>query len=167
MKVKDAVRISMSIPLYFEAVFIDSSGNILKRKQVTSYHDLVVDGGFTGNFPITIFDSLSQDNGKRIPDPATIGIRIDAPEQIKYDSIGAGLAPVPIHRFRSYIAAFYNYVIENLNRVPLTSKDWERTISVSSGDIGPKIRRLSVQEKNLLIGNGYYATERFFSGQSK
>lgn len=28
MKVKDAVRASMSVPLYFEAVFIDSTGNV-------------------------------------------------------------------------------------------------------------------------------------------
>jgi NTE family protein len=165
MKVKDAVRISMSIPMYFEAVIIDSTGNVLNRKQATSYHDVMVDGGFTGNFPITIFDSTHLDNSvlKRFPDKATIGIRIDTPEQIKYDSLGNGLAPIPIYRFKNYMAAFYNYVIENLNRVPLTQQDWERTISVSSGEIGPKIRRLSVQEKNLLINNGYSATDRFFS----
>lgn len=163
MKVKDAVRISMSIPLYFEAVIIDSSGHVLSRKQANAYHDLVVDGGLTGNFPITIFDSLSTDHGvvKRSANPATIGIRIDTPEQIGYDSLGKGLAPIPIQRFRNYMAAFYSYAIENLNRVPLVSQDWERTVSISSGDIGPKIRKLSVEEKNFLIGNGYAAMDRF------
>jgi NTE family protein len=166
MKVKDAIRISMSIPLYFEAVIIDSSGHVMSRKQATSYHDLVVDGGFTGNFPITIFDSTTVDRGvsKRAINRATIGIRIDTPEQIKYDSLGNGLAPIPIHRFRNYMAAFYNFVIENLNRVPLVGQDWERTVSISSGDIGPKIRRLSVQEKNLLIDNGYAAMAEFCAG---
>lgn len=169
MKVKDAVRISMSIPLYFEAVIIDSSGHVLNRKQANVYHDLVVDGGLTGNFPITIFDSLSTDHGvvKRIANPATLGIRIDTPEQIRYDSLGKGLAPIPIQRFRNYMAAFYSYAIENLNRVPLISQDWERTVSISSGDIGPKIRKLSVDEKNFLIGNGYAAMERFRKRRSK
>jgi NTE family protein len=163
MKVKDAVRISMSIPLYFEAVIIDSTGHVLNRKQANAYHDLVVDGGLTGNFPITIFDSVRTDHGvvTRIANPATIGIRIDTPEQIRYDSLGKGLAPIPIQRFRNYMAAFYSYAIENLNRVPLISEDWKRTVSISSGDIGPKIRKLSVEEKDLLIGNGYGAMEKF------
>lgn len=65
------------------------------------------------------------------------------------------------------MAAFYSYAIENLNRVPLISEDWERTVSISSGDIGPKIRKLSVEEKDLLIGNGYAAMERFCNGRKQ
>lgn len=95
----------------------------------------------------------------------TIGLRIDTPEQIRYDSMQAGLAPIPITRFRHYVASFYNYVIENLNRSTLTSDDWKRTISISSGAIGPKIRKLSVQEKNLLVSNGYQAARAFFGGK--
>jgi NTE family protein len=165
MKVKDAVRISMSIPLYFEAMVIDSLGHILPKKSMNSYHDLVVDGGFTGNFPITLFDSLVSDNRNqiRVTNPQTLGLRIDTPEQIKYDSLGGkGLAPSPISRFRNYIGALYNYVIENLNRGMLTADDWDRTISISSGNIGPKVKRLSVGEKNMLIMNGYNAAKQYF-----
>lgn len=167
MKVKDAVRISMSIPMYFEAVFIDSAGNVLRKKSARPHHNLVVDGGFTGNFPITIFDSTSIENGvtKRFANRQTLGIRIDTPEQIRYDSLGNGLAPIPVKRFRHYIAAFYSYVIENLNRVPLTQQDWERTVSVSSGDIGPRIRKLPPEEKDLLITNGYDAMKKFLARQ--
>ncbi|HEY3405137.1 MAG TPA: patatin-like phospholipase family protein [Ohtaekwangia sp.] len=163
MKVKDAVRISMSIPLYFEAVFIDASGKVLDKKSATGDFDIMVDGGLTGNFPIHIFDSLTViDNRQvRIPDLTTIGIRVDTPEQIGYDSLHKGLAPIPIDRFRGYVSAFYNYAIENLNRNQLTDKDWKRTVSISSGDIGPKIRKLSVQEKDFLIRNGYQATADF------
>jgi NTE family protein len=165
MKVKDAVRISMSIPLYFEARVIDSVGHVLSKAPKNSYYDLVVDGGFTGNFPITMFDSLTSLNGiqSRVANVKTIGLRIDTPEQIKYDSLGKGLAPVPISRFKNYIGAFYNYVIENLNRGALTAEDWDRTISISSGSIGPKIRKLSVGEKNLLITNGYNAARKHFA----
>jgi NTE family protein len=162
MKVKDAVRISMSIPLYFEAVIIDSAGTVLRKPPQSPNHDLVVDGGFTGNFPITIFDSTYIHNGtmKRIANRETLGLRIDSPEQIKYDSLGLGLAPIPVSRFRNYIGAFYNYVIENLNRNLLTPEDWDRTISISSGAIGPKIRKLNPSEKNLLVSNGYNAMKR-------
>ena len=165
MKVKDAVRISMSIPLYFEAVFIDSTGKVLDKKNATGDFDIMVDGGLTGNFPITIFDSLVYEGNTitRVANNSTIGIRIDTPEQIKYDSLQKGLAPIPIDHFKGYVSAFYSYAIENLNRNSLTAQDWARTVSVSSGDIGPKIRKLSVQEKNFLITNGYEAMHRFLS----
>jgi NTE family protein len=163
MRVKDAVRISMSIPLYFEAVLIDSAGHPRDKKDLPEHYDLMVDGGFTGNFPVFIFDSLLTHEGriKRIPNVNTIGFRIDSPEQIRYDSLGKGLAAIPIARFKNYLGAFYNYVIENLNRESLTPDDWLRTVSISSGSIGPKIRKLSIAEKNLLITNGYTAAKRY------
>lgn len=160
MKVKDAVRISMSIPLYFEALIIDSAGHVISRRDAKPYHDIVVDGGFTGNFPITIFDSRSLDS--RIVNPNTLGLRIDTPEQIAYDAASRGIAPIPIHRFKTYVGAFYNFVIENLNRSQLTTADWERSVSISCGDIGPKIRKLTVEEKDLLINNGYEAMRLYY-----
>lgn len=163
MKIKDAVRISMSIPLYFEAVFIDSSGHVKNRKNINENFDIMVDGGFTGNFPIFIFDSLLTKNNQpqRVVNPYTIGLRIDTPEQINYDNHHKGLAPITVHRFRNYTNAFYNYVIENLNRGLLTDDDWKRTVSISSGSIGPKIKKLSHDEKSLLINNGYEAMRHF------
>lgn len=164
MKVKDAVRISMSIPLYFEAVIVDSIGNVISRKNFQPQHDLVVDGGFTGNFPITIFDSTHvAGEPVRIMNKNTVGLRIDTPQQIQYDASGKGLAPIPISRFKNYTAAFYNYVIENLNRGSLSKGDWDRTVSISSGDIGPKIKKLSTGEKNFLINSGYDAMEAFLA----
>jgi NTE family protein len=165
MKIKDAVRISMSIPLYFEAVSIDSVGNVLGKKNRTEDMDIMVDGGVTGNFPIFIFDSVAVVNGShvRISNPLTLGLRIDTPQQIQYDVQQKGLAPIAIHSFRNYVGAFYGYVIENLNREALTTADWERTISISSAHIGPKIRKLSTDEKDLLMGTGRVATQRFLN----
>lgn len=85
MKIKDAVRISISIPLYFEAVFIDSVGKVYQKNNIPNL-DIVVDGGIIGNFPIFIFDSLKVDSLNqtvRIPNPKTLGIRIDSDLQIK------------------------------------------------------------------------------------
>jgi len=163
MKVKDAVRISMSIPLYFEAVCIDSTGKVVDPKKARDPYDIVVDGGFTGNFPIFVFDSLASGSGSdRIPHRSTLGFRIDTPPQIAYDSLNPGaLAPVPVNKFSNYVGALYNYVLENLNRSTLTKADWDRTVSISSGSIGPKIRKLSIREKNMLIENGQIATQDF------
>ncbi|MBT1688695.1 patatin-like phospholipase family protein [Dawidia soli] len=160
MKVKDAVRISMSIPLYFEAVCIDSVGRVVDHRQATTRDDIMVDGGFMGNYPIFLFDSIPA-AGHRTATANTLGFRIDTPEQIRYDTSRNGLAPIDIGRLNQYIGAFYNYVIENLNRSGLTDADWKRTVSISSGAIGPKIRKLSVREKDTLMNNGRAALRRY------
>ncbi len=170
MKVKDAVRISMSVPLYFEAVFIDSAGAIHPKPKKNETLDIMVDGGIIGNFPIFIFDSIITDsNGRqiRIANPATLGIRIDSDSQIQQDSIHAGLAEIPIENINDFVQAFYVLVLENLNRTPLIPEDWERTISVSSVGIGPKIKRLSESQKQALIQSGERFTEDFFKARTK
>ncbi len=165
MKIKDAVRISMSVPLYFEAVFIDSAGQVLNNKNLSGYFDVMVDGGLTGNFPISIFDSLVNNSGEmvRISNPKTLGLRIDTPEQVKYDLVGNGLAPISVNGLRQYVSSLYTFALENLNRSELGTMDWGRTISISSGNIGPRVRRLSREEKDLLIRNGQIATQQFFN----
>ncbi len=157
MKVKDGVRISMSIPLYFEAVFIDSLGKVYKKNKKNKDLDIVVDGGIIGNFPIFIFDSVTIDSSNhkiRIPNFKTIGVRIDSDSQIKSDSFNKDLAPIEINRIRDYLEAFYTIIIENLNMNQLIPEDWERTISVSSVGIGPKIKKLSNEQKMALIKSG-------------
>lgn len=167
MKVKDAVRISMSIPLYFEAVCIDSSGHVLDIRKATGYFDIMADGGFTGNFPLFLFDQYNKSNDKfiRQPNSQTLGLRIDTDEQIAYDLEQKGLAPVDVDRFKHYIGAFYTFVIENLNRSTLDENDWKRTVSISSGGIGPKIKKLSKKEKDTLITNGRSAVNMFLKNQ--
>lgn len=164
MRIKDAVRISMSVPLYFEAKYINSAGAIVDKPKDTTGLDLVVDGGITGNFPIWLFDEQKPDslNHKiRIPNFQTLGVRIDSDEQIKADRAGRELVPLEINNLKSYISAFYIYILENLNRTELTNDDWRRTISVSSKNIGPKVKRLSDVEKQMLIKSGEGSVEEF------
>lgn len=159
MRVKDAVRISMSIPLYFEAVFIDSAGHVVRpgKKQSHEGLNLMVDGGILGNFPVLMFDNVGYKN------PATIGFRIDSDEQIKNDRDNRKLAYMPVTNLKQYMAAFYNIVMENLNRQSLDSADWRRTISISDGKIAPRIRKLSDGEKRVLIDNGRQAVKNYFN----
>ncbi len=168
MKIKDAVRASMSIPLYFEAVFIDSIGNSYKNKKSGKNLDIVVDGGITGNFPIFLFDTYIKDSllGKiRIANNKTLGFRIDSDAQIISDSINHQLAPFEIRNTIDYLSAFYIYSIESLNRTPLIPQDWERTVSVSSAGINPRVRKLSEKELKSLIKSGENATATFLSTQ--
>lgn len=164
MKIKDAVRISMSIPLYFEAVYIDTTGNVHKRPQTGQNLDLVVDGGLIGNFPIFIFDSTTTDSlacKTRTPNYKTIGVRIDTEAQLRQDAIKPELAPFQINSLSDYLGAFYTMVLENLNRNQLIPEDWSRTISVSSAGIGPKIKRLSSTQKQALVKSGESYTAKF------
>jgi NTE family protein len=157
MKITDAVRISVSIPLYFEAVFIDKEGKIIHHPKQKQGFDIMVDGGITGNFPIRMFDSLSQANF------STLGFRIDSEEQIKNDREGKSIASIPVGNLKQYLYAFYNIMIENLNRQPLTKADWQRTISISDGSVKPKIRKLSAGEINILINNGRQAIKTYLN----
>lgn len=165
MKVKDAVRISMSIPLYFEAVFLDASGNVIHHPKNKTGLDVMIDGGFTANFPIKIFDSTKYFDCTKPNEFAaneqTIGFRIDRDEQIKNDTEEKGLAAMEITNINDYFGAFYNIILENLNRQTLTKKDWQRTISISDGAIGPKIRKLSIDEIETLIANGATASRKY------
>jgi len=156
MKVRDAVRISAGIPLYFEAVFMDSTGNIVHHPRQKNGLDIMVDGGFLENFPIHIFD-------ERNTDWSTIGFRIDPDAQIKNDRENQVLAEMPADDIKEYMLAFYTMVIENLNRQLLTKEDWKRTVSISDGNISPKLRKLSKEEVKTLIENGKNAVKNYLN----
>lgn len=165
MRIKDAVRISLSIPLYFEAVFMDENGSTYSHPKMKAGLDVMADGGFTANFPMRLFDSTKYFDASKennfFYNQETIGIRIDSDQQIKNDSTGGGLAYLPVENFRQYITAFYTIVLENLNRQTLTTEDWARTVSISDGEIGPRIRKLSSREKGKLIDNGRKSMARY------
>lgn len=168
MKIKDAVRISMSIPLYFEAVFIDKDGAIITKPGKRTDLDVVVDGGLVGNFPIYLFDTYLADTLKtRVANPETIGIRIDSEEQIKYDHTSKELVPLKIDNFNQYMEAFYVMVLENLNRNQLTTDDWNRTISVSSAKVGPRVKKLSKEQKESLLTSGRRSAVLFITSHNQ
>ena len=156
MKVRDAVRISISIPFYFEPVFIDSNGKVLYHPKQKQGLDVLVDGGIIENFPIHIFD-------KATPDLNTIGFRMDHDAQIESDKLDRALAEMQVGNLNEYFKAFYSIVVENLNRQKLTDIDWQRTISISDGNVQPRVRKLLKKEINILIENGRKAVKARFN----
>jgi NTE family protein len=162
MKVRDAVRASMTIPMYFNAMFIDNQGIVYKKQKHCKDCHIVVDGGLMANFPINIFDTIV--DGKRIANPYTVGIRIDEDAQIQLDTNQKKeLIPQNISSFGGFVGAFYKIMLETSNRSFLTSEDWNRTISVSSAHIGPKIKKLSPEDKSILIENGKIGVRNFYN----
>ncbi|MGZ3853184.1 MAG: patatin-like phospholipase family protein [Flavisolibacter sp.] len=171
MKVKDAIRVSMSIPIYYEPVYMDASGNVVHHPKNKAGLDVMLDGGFIANFPIKIFDSTRYFNlgstNKFAPNPETIGFRIDREDQIEKDQKGSMLAPMEINSLKEYIGAFYNIIIENLNRQTLTKEDWQRTVSISDGNVGPRVRKLTGEEVDVLIYNGTAGTKHYFANNKQ
>jgi NTE family protein len=168
MMIKDAVRVSMSIPFYFEAAFVDSVGKVYSKQNSNGDLDIMVDGGIIGNFPIFMFDTFTADSMSRrvrIPDYKTLGIRIDTDEQIENDNGSKELVPIKIDNMADYLTSFYILVLENLNRNQLIPEDWDRTISVSSVGIGPRIKRLTDGQKKALIQSGEIRAGEFFDKQ--
>ena len=165
MRVADAVRISMSIPLYFEPVFMTQDGEIVKRPKSKTGLEVMVDGGMIGNYPIRLFDStkyLGDSSNRFVYNHETLGFRIDRAEQIANDSVNNKLAPFDIYNLKQYVRAFYSLTVENLNRQSLTHEDWERTVSIKDADISSRIRSLSKEEIDTLLQNGNEATRLHF-----
>ncbi|MGI4873765.1 MAG: patatin-like phospholipase family protein [Janthinobacterium lividum] len=168
MRVADAVRISMSIPLYFRAVLLDAQGRVVTGRPASGQAvEVLVDGGLLANYPLTMFDEprylpAGLPPGTRT-NPETLGLRLDRPEQIAYDTLATGrqaLAPYDIHDFSSYVGALYTVALENLN--PTQPTDWPRTVSISTMGFGPKVRRISDEQKAQLVASGQAGVRAFF-----
>ncbi len=172
MPVRNAIRISMSIPMYYKAVIMDEQGNFYKTAPKNLNYHVMVDGGFLQNLPIKVFDSTKYFSSKTINEfnenPFTVGIRVDSKNQIDLDKNKNynTIAPLQIKSFGDYGNAFIVFITEHLNRQQLTAKDWERTISISDGGIGPKIKKMPKADKELLIKNGYNATMAYLKKQN-
>ena len=151
--IKTAVRVSMSVPLYFGAVFMDDTYQLVKKPRKGQRYHILVDGGLTANYPINLFDTDGQ------PNPETLGLKLERPEQIRQLQTTSQLAPYPIRNVNEYISAFYNFVIENLN--PASDADKDRTIYISMEGIRPRVRKMLPSETDRLYQSGERAARLF------
>ncbi|PJJ53121.1 patatin-like phospholipase family protein [Hymenobacter chitinivorans] len=170
LRVADAVRISMSIPLYFRAVLLDTQGHVVHKPAKNQAVEVLVDGGLLANYPVDLFDkpqylpAAQAAAHQPAVNPETLGLRLDRPEQIAYDTLANGrqqLAPYVINSFGSYVGALYTVALENLN--PARPADWPRTVSISTAGFNPKIKRLTAQQKQQLLDCGQAGVQQFLS----
>lgn len=169
MRIQDAVRISMSIPLYYKPVMIDSVGNV--------YHDLpadvsiqvMADGGVLSNYPLFLFDSTRylsgrEDSSNRWQEnPETLGLLMEVPSQVRYNLAHTGNGPLPIHRLQDYIQAIYRTVVDKSNpdgRAPYTLF---RTIAIDNLDLSGRVRKLSSKTILRLLESGRQGARQFFA----
>ncbi|MEO6863563.1 MAG: patatin-like phospholipase family protein [Microcoleus sp.] len=139
--VAEAVRLSMSIPLFFEP------GKLGK--------DLIVDGGILSNFPLWIYDTESVGSTPVAPRWFTFGFRLidtGVENQIKINN------PV------SMLAAMFTTMMKARDRYHQREMDKGRVINidVTEAAVTATDFNLDADRKAKLYRLGYLSTKRFF-----
>jgi NTE family protein len=151
MQIKDAVRISFSIPLYFEPVIINDAGKVLRGIPDSGYH-LMVDGGLLSNYPIRMFDSSRYFNcdSSNCINTETLGLLLETPEQLDY-SLRKTNSATNIRSLTEYVKAIYQTAVDRPNPDPEGVK---RTIVISDVGVKSRVRKLSAKTITSLIESG-------------
>lgn len=177
VKVADAARISMSIPLFFRAVQnINNDGHVY------------VDGGLLDNYPIKVFDRASfitkesnireteyydktnKSLSKRVDqldkfvyNKETLGFRLDSKEEINKFLHPDMEMPIKndIKTLFTYTKALVTTLIDFQNNVHLHSDDWQRTVYIDSLGVGSIDFKISDSKKKDLVKSGFDHTKKY------
>lgn len=173
MCVADAVRISMSIPLFFAA----------KR---SLRGDVYVDGGVLENYPIKLFDRekyVDQAFRRQTPyydahniqldqlnrglshytfNKQTLGFRLDSAQEIAVFRDQAEPVHNKIDDFFAYSWALIETILESQENRHLHDDDWQRTIYIDTLDVGTTDFDISDQKKMDLIQSGRDGCTKYF-----
>jgi NTE family protein len=143
--VAEAVRMSMSIPYFFQPV------ELIHHE--TGLRSTIVDGGVLSNFPVWIFDVADRD-----PSRPSFGFKL-----VGGKGVGGGLEKIvrafgwPVEMgvdiFHTTTDAWDKYWVSNSTYV--------RTCAISAGDIGTTDFNLTAAQKQWLLESGKEAARSF------
>lgn len=170
MPLAAALRISMSIPLFFRAVRHGPRG------------DVYVDGGVLANYPVKLFDRMSYIDMESEPEAArrteyyerenarflrerpqsaayvynrqTIGLRLDTAEEIGLFRYGEPVKGRAIKTFPAFARALTAAMLKVQENQHLHSDDWQRTLYINTLDVGTVDFSLPVETKDALARQG-------------
>jgi NTE family protein len=173
MRVVDAIRRSMSIPLFFRAVRDD-------RK------DVFVDGGAINNYPVKLFDRekyLEDGSLIRVPkyyeeenkslainspksssyiyNKETLGFRLDSAKEIGVFRDGQEPQHTEIEHFLDYTMQLIKTVLAVQDSQHLHDDDWHRTVYIDTLGVGTTDFDLSDNRKKELVTSGKKAAEHY------
>jgi len=173
MRVVDAVRRSMSIPLFFSAVRDDRE-------------DVFVDGGVINNYPVKLFDrekylddqslmripSYYESENKKIADKLpnsspyiynkeSLGFRLDSEKEIGVFRDGQEPPSNEIASFLDYTMQLIKTVLAVQDSQHLHNDDWHRTVYIDSLGVGTTEFDLSDNRKKQLVASGRKSAEDY------
>lgn len=179
MALADAVRISMSIPLFFAAI------------RYSKRDDVYVDGGVIINYPVKLFDREKYIDMENEPEAArrveyynrenaaflldkpgkspyvynrqTLGMRLDTEEEIALFRYGEPVKGAKIDDFFEYAKALISSMMRVQENMHLHSDDWQRTLYINTLDVQTTDFNLSKDKKTALIKEGIKGAERYFA----
>ena len=167
MRIIDAMRVSLTVPFYFEAIFVNKDGSLTDKENCGDC-DIMVDGGVLANYPFYVFDTPYTDSTgftNYAANPNTLGLKLESPNQL--DTTIEQIAPYDIAGYKTFSASFYTLTSESINRQKLSEKQFRQTILISNLDMSPKVRKLSDEEKNALIESGKQGVRNYYQIQPK
>ena len=151
MALKDAIRMSMSIPMVFNPVKFEDN-----------YY---VDGGVIDNYPIHVFDGKYPGDidaiNNRVPaNKNTLGFRLLS----NYDdtSSSESLKKYPIKSVLSYSMAVFEGVLKSTSRQYNGDRSWNRTLQIYTHNISALDFSLSEKDKEELYQSGIDAALDYF-----
>lgn len=177
MTLAEALRISMSIPLFFCAVRRGERG------------DVYVDGGVQLNYPVKLFDRMkyidpqepeaarpteyyNRENAsfmlshpQRSPyiyNRQTLGLRLDTQQQIALYRYDEPLAGKPIENFTDYAKALLQGIMNTQEHQHLHGDDWQRTIYINTLDVKTTDFDITDHKKRALLQQGIEGAETYF-----
>jgi NTE family protein len=178
IKVAEAVRRSMSIPLFFTACRGERN-------------NLYVDGGVLNNYPVRVFDRLKyieedlaeshshdadyyvehnealraqQINiSKYTYNKQTLGFRLDTAEEIGVFRDQKEPIKSDIRNLKDYAKELIRTIMGLQDTIHLNSEDWARTIYIDTCGVGTTEFDLTDEKKKELIESGREGTRKYFS----
>jgi len=141
LNVAAAVRMSMSIPFFYEPVLLKN----MKTNQI-SY---IVDGGLLSNFPVWLFDT---DSG--VPEWPTFGFKLVEPEEGKPNNVRG---PV------SLLTALFSTMMEAHDARYIKDENFVRTLAIPTLGVGTTEFDISRKKSEDLYQSGKAAAEKFFT----
>ena len=145
-----AVRMSMSIPVFFEPVPWTNGR--------TGVEHVIVDGGMLSNFPVWLFDADGEPRwptfGLMLSEP---NAREEAPARIPGTEGGEG----PVRGLISYLTSLIGTMLEANDRRYLEQADYARTITIPTLGVGTTEFDLKPERAEELYESGRRAAEEF------
>ena len=171
MRLADAVRISMSLPLFFTAIRNTRS-------------DVYVDGGLLTNYPVKLFDrekyvasdkrntdyyekqnaSFLKEHPKSSPyvyNKETLGFRLDSKEEIASFRYNEPQVE-KIGHFFEYVGALIKTILESQGNNHLHGDDWQRTIYIDTLGVSTTDFDLTDDLKRDMEKSGRSGAEEYF-----